>query len=135
LTSNEFDLWIDRGSTPGFVSDHNLFWNSTRQPPVKYVARLYPSVAAYSAVSRQDAQSLQADPRFVDPAAGDFRLQADSPMIADAGTLGPGRSGTGPCGCLPKAVAGIPGAYLSTAPEPPHPQRRSPPRAARRPPR
>ncbi len=40
-------------------------WNSTRQPPVKYVGTLYSSVARYSAASGQDAQSLQADPQFM----------------------------------------------------------------------
>jgi parallel beta-helix repeat protein len=84
LTTNEFDLWVDNGSTPGFVSNYNIFWNSTSQPPVKYIATLYSSVAAYSAVSGQDAQTLQADPRFVSPAAGNFHLQTGSPAIDDA---------------------------------------------------
>ena len=27
LTTNEFDLWVDQGSSVGFVSDYNIFWN------------------------------------------------------------------------------------------------------------
>ena len=84
LTTNEFDLWIDLGSTPGFISNYNLFWNSTPQPPVKHITTLYSSLAAYSAASGQDTQSLQENPRFVDPAAGDFHLNAGSPAIDNA---------------------------------------------------
>lgn len=36
LTTAEFNLWVDASSTPGFVSNDNLFWNSTNQQPVKY---------------------------------------------------------------------------------------------------
>ena len=90
LTTNEFDLWIDHESTVGFVSNYNLFWNSTSQPPVKHVSTLYSSVAAYSAASGQDAQSLQADPLFVNPAAGDFHLNAGSPAIDNANSGVPG---------------------------------------------
>jgi parallel beta-helix repeat protein len=99
LTTNEFDLWVDLGSAPGFESNDNLFWNSTRQQPVKFVATLYSSVAAYSRVSGQDSKSLQADPRFVDPAAGDFHLQAGSPATVNPGSRGPGGSATGTYGC------------------------------------
>jgi parallel beta-helix repeat protein len=81
LTTNEFDLWVDSGSTQGFVSDDNLFWNSTSQPPVKYISTLYSSVADYSAASGQDTRTVQANPRFMDPAHGNFYLQAGSPAI------------------------------------------------------
>ena len=85
LTTNRYDLWVDAGSSSGFQSDYNLFWNSTTRPPVLYTLTMYSSVAAYSAASGQDAHTLQADPRFVDPSAGDFQLMAGSPAI-DSGT-------------------------------------------------
>jgi parallel beta-helix repeat protein len=81
LTTNEFNLWVDQQSTVGFVSDNNIFWNSTSQPPVKFVNTLYSSVADYINASGQDAHTLQADPLFVNPGAGDFHLRPGSPAI------------------------------------------------------
>jgi parallel beta-helix repeat protein len=85
LTTNEFNLWVNDPSTVGFVSDHNIFWNSTAQAPIKYITTQYATLAGYQAASGQDAHSRQADPRFVNGPAGDFRLTAGSPAI-DAGT-------------------------------------------------
>lgn len=85
LTTNEFDLWVDATSSVGFVSDHNLFWNSTAQAPIKFVSTVYPTLLGYQAASLLDAHSLQADPRFSNPAAADFTLLTGSPAI-DAAT-------------------------------------------------
>jgi len=84
LTTNEFDLWVEGASSSGFVSNYNLFWNSTSQQPVKYITTLYSSVAAYAAASGRDAQSLQSNPRFTNTAAGDFHLLSGSPAIDNA---------------------------------------------------
>jgi parallel beta-helix repeat protein len=89
LTTNEFDLWVDQGSSAGFVSNDNIFWNSTAQSPVKYVATLYSNVSDYTAVSGQDTRTLQADPLLVAPGAGDFHLRSDSPAIDAADSDAP----------------------------------------------
>lgn len=81
LTTDRFDLWVDQGSAAGFVSDYNIFWNSSSVPPVKYMGVLYSSVTAYSSASGQDAHTIQADPKFIIPVAGDFRLRPGSPAI------------------------------------------------------
>jgi hypothetical protein len=77
----EYDLWVDSVSSSGFVSDYNIFWNSTSQYPVKFISTRYTTVAAYSAATGQDVHSRQLDPKFVDPANGNFHLQAGSPAI------------------------------------------------------
>jgi parallel beta-helix repeat protein len=87
--NGEYDLWVDPASSVGFVSDYNLFWNSTTgtapsgvpQMPVKFVATAYATVAAYSTASGQDAHTKQADPKFTNGATADFRLLGGSPAI------------------------------------------------------
>ncbi len=78
-----YDLWVDSTSTAGFVSNDNLFWNPNGESVVRYGKTDYASVAAYSAVSGQDTRTLEADPLFVDPMNGDFRLGPGSPAIDD----------------------------------------------------
>ena len=87
LTTNRFDLWVNNPSLVGFVSDYNIFWNSTSQAPIKTGVTIYATLAAYQAASGQDAHSLQANPLFVNGPQGDFHLMAGSPAI-DAGTSG-----------------------------------------------
>jgi parallel beta-helix repeat protein len=88
LTTDEFDMWVDSQSSVGFVSDYNIFWNSTSQVPFKYIATKYATIAGYQAASGQDAHSFQVNPMFADTAAGDFHLMPGSPAIdnADSGT-------------------------------------------------
>ena len=90
LTTNEFNLWVEGSSTSGFVSDYNIFWNSTSQGPVKYGTTIYSSVEDFSQASGRDAHSLQADPRFVNAPAGDFHLQPSSPAIDNGDSAPPG---------------------------------------------
>jgi PKD domain-containing protein/copper-binding protein NosD len=88
LTTDEFDLWLEQASAPGFVSDYNIFWNSgVVQEPIRLGATKYWKLSDYQAVSSQDAHSIQADPRFANPEAGDFRLMPGSPAI-DSGNSG-----------------------------------------------
>ena len=87
LTANRFDLWIDGNSTIGFQSDYNIFWNSTAQPPFKYIATIYPTLGAYQTASGQDPHTLQNDPMFLDGASGNFHLLPGSPAI-DSGDSG-----------------------------------------------
>jgi hypothetical protein len=88
-TTDGFDLWVDSSSIPGFTSNYNVIWNSTSQPPIKFGETKYPTVAAYRAASGQDGESVQADPMFANPAAGDFHLLPGSPAIDNASSAVP----------------------------------------------
>ncbi len=82
FTTTEFNLWVDGTSAVGFQSDYNLFWNSEwGHYPVKYVKTLYSSVSAYTAASGKDVHTLEANPRFANPAIGDFHLLGGSAAI------------------------------------------------------
>jgi len=74
-------VYYDRGNllgrrweTPNAVFDHNLYWDASGRP-VTFAGR---SFAEWQALW-MDAGSLIADPLFVDPKRGDFRLRRGSP--------------------------------------------------------
>ncbi len=56
--------------------DRNLYWNGSGQP----VLFANQSLSEWQAMG-QDRDSLIADPLFVDPGHGDFRLRPDSPAV------------------------------------------------------
>jgi len=89
LTTNEYDLWVDATSTSGFVSNDNIFWNATSQQPFKFNKTVYATLAGYQAGSGQDSRTLQADPKFASPAAGDFHLLGESPAIDNGNSSSP----------------------------------------------
>lgn len=81
LTTGGNDLWVDLNSSVGFVSDHNIFYNSTPETPIKYITTSYLTLDAYRLASNQDAHSKQADPLFIGAGAGNFAIGAGSPAI------------------------------------------------------
>lgn len=56
---------------------HNLYWEPSGAP-LDFVGQSFDAWQK----SGRDADSIIADPKFVDPARHDFRLQADSPALA-----------------------------------------------------
>lgn len=65
---------VENGGTNVCVFDQNLYWNTTGEP-VRFGNKL---LAEWRA-GGQDRNSIVADPLFVDPTRGDFRLQPGSP--------------------------------------------------------
>ena len=85
----QFWVW-DKSATKESLashrSDYNLFFppekgNVAQVPPGKKL----PALADWQKAFSQDAHSVQADPRFVNPTKGDYRLSDQSPA-AGAGT-------------------------------------------------
>ncbi len=107
LTTGRYNLWVD-GTSPGFVSDYNIIWNSTGQDPFKYISTPYATIAAYRAASGQDAHSLQSNPRFANGGSGDFRLLSNSPAIDAANSGAPNWPSTDAIGRARVNTIGVP---------------------------
>ncbi len=87
IVAGGHDLWVDAESYAGFVSDHNLFWNSTSQPIIRIESATYATLAAFQSATGLDLHSVQSDPRFAGAATGDFTPLSGSPALdaADSG--------------------------------------------------
>jgi hypothetical protein len=73
------------------TSDHNLFFRFGRTLQLSAGAygggTTYTTLAAWTAASGHDADSLSADPHLLNPAAGNYELGANSPAIGKGATL------------------------------------------------
>ena len=94
--TNFYDLGVGR-------RDRNNYWN---------VDEIYP----YG--GEDEGQDSFLDPRFVDPAHGDYRLRADSPLLDQARYVEEGRTVVGPapdCGVFEFPYAENPGLEVSVS--------------------
>lgn len=77
LYSNDAPMLGGGWSNDNFTLRSNCYWDATGKPPVFPGNR---SFAEWQAAGH-DAGSIVADPKFVDAAKFDFRLQPDSPAL------------------------------------------------------
>ena len=84
LTTGRFDVFVDPASTTGYASNFNLIWNANGQNPIKFSNVQYASLAAYAVATGHEVDSFQSDPRFVNPATGDFHIRSGSKAIDSA---------------------------------------------------
>jgi len=93
------------------VSDYNLFYRSTiGNLAIWSNGTTYTQAqwANYKIVSGQDAHSINSNPLFVNPSAGEFQLRPDSPAIDAAASVGLSMDFTGrqvPYGAAPEIGA------------------------------
>jgi len=74
---------VGEGCAEGFVSDNNLWYSTADTVKIKWAGELK-EFADYVAQTEHDTHSLVAEPRFLDPANGNYHLQPDGTAI-DAG--------------------------------------------------
>ena len=77
LYSNDAPMLGGNWSNGNFKLESNCYWDASGKPPV-FPGKL--TLAGWQAKGH-DAGSIVADPRFVNPAKGDFSLQSDSPAL------------------------------------------------------
>jgi parallel beta-helix repeat protein len=78
------DIRLDEISTPGSVVTRNVVFMTAGGPLYEWNSAPYDTVDAFRAASGQGAADIGEDPRFVDPAAFDLRLQVTSPAVDSA---------------------------------------------------
>ncbi|HMC72538.1 MAG TPA: PKD domain-containing protein, partial [Mycobacteriales bacterium] len=78
------DIRIEHGSTAGTTVDYDLVYLTVPDTVLIWDSVSYSSLAAFQAASGQESHGIFADPHWVDPAGGDFRLRAGSPAIDSA---------------------------------------------------
>lgn len=74
--SNESPLFGSNWRDDNFLVDHNLYWNP-KHPEIVFPGGL--DLEQWREQRGHDLRSVVADPRFVDPEGGDWRLAEDSP--------------------------------------------------------
>ena len=77
LWDNDSPLLGSNWKDNNFKLDYNLYWHAGK--PVKFPGNL--DLAQWQAQRQQDVHSVIADPGFVNAAADDYRLKADSPAL------------------------------------------------------
>jgi parallel beta-helix repeat protein len=84
------NIRVDAASVSDTTLNRDLVYLSRPGIMIIWGATRYTSLAAFRTATGQEAQGIEADPKFADPAAGNFRLLAGSPAIdsADSGANG-----------------------------------------------
>jgi parallel beta-helix repeat protein len=84
------NIRVDSTSTAGSTIDYDLVNIPYPNPMITWGTTFYKSVAAFVAITGQEAHGIQADPKWAAPAQGDLHLTAGSRAIdsADAGATG-----------------------------------------------
>jgi parallel beta-helix repeat protein len=83
------NIRADATSAPTTVIDYNL--HSSSADLIDWAGQTYTVLAEFTSATGREAHGIQADPRFRDPAAADFRLTAASPAVDSADSAAPGQ--------------------------------------------
>ena len=87
------NIRVDSNSVAGTTLDHDLVYLSSPGTMMLWGSTKYSSLAAFRAATGEEANGIEADPRWQAPRAGDFHLAAGSPAIDSANSSAPGQPG------------------------------------------
>jgi parallel beta-helix repeat protein len=88
------NIRVDAQSTTGSSIDYDVVYLSTPGTLIVWGSSGYSSLSAVNALTGQETHGIEADPRWVDRAAGDLRLAAGSPAIDSANSGASGQTDT-----------------------------------------
>jgi parallel beta-helix repeat protein len=83
-TATRGNIRVDASSTTGTNLNHDLVHLSTPGVMIVWGSTSYSSLAAFRSATGREPNGIEADPRWLDPDAGNFRLQRTSPAIDSA---------------------------------------------------
>jgi parallel beta-helix repeat protein len=107
------NLRFDATSTNGASADSDLaYLSAAKGTNVIWGSGFYTTLANLTAATGQESHGLQADPRWLSPASGDFHLTAQSPAIDSADSGVTGATGTDLAGTARYDYAGTPNTGL-----------------------
>ena len=101
LATGRHDLYVEQTSMTGFTADRDVFWNSRWVPAVRIGLTRYQTMSDFASATGLEAAGLGSDPQFVDAAAHDFRLAAQSAAVDSADAGAPGFEATDAAGNAP----------------------------------
>jgi hypothetical protein len=78
------DIRVDATAQSGTVLNTNLVYLHAPGAYYEWGTVNYPSLSSFATATGQESRGVQADPRWVDPDGGNFRLTAGSPAIDSA---------------------------------------------------
>jgi parallel beta-helix repeat protein len=84
------NIRVEHGSTPGTTLDNDLVFLTRQDTLLIWDSVSYSTLAAFQAVSGQEAHAVVSDPHWAGASTGNFHLNADSPAIdaANSGVSG-----------------------------------------------
>jgi parallel beta-helix repeat protein len=89
-TRTRSDIRVERGSTAGTSMNSDLVYVSAPTTVFIWNSAVYRTLRALQDATGQEPHSIYADPRFANPAKGNFHLLAGSPAIDSADSALPG---------------------------------------------
>jgi hypothetical protein len=104
------DLWVAVGSTSGFASNYNVWFNSGggTAHKIEYDGVEYDTVAAFRAATGHELQGSGSDPRLANPAAGNFTPGLGGSAIDNANAAAAGFQALDFFGAAPVDIASAP---------------------------